>query len=144
VQRLAPRGERLPRDEGVHARPLARRRSSPIVLGGDLNLDAGDPADTAIRDAFAAALGLADTGAAAAPDGAWTRLDYLYRRDGGTTALDVLEVGEAREFVDEAGAPLSDHPALFVRLRARYRSPTIPPSTGITAPFTYAPARDAR
>ena len=97
---------------------------APLVLGGDLNLDAADPADAALRDEFVAALGLLDTGAAAAPGSAWEHLDYLYRRDGTAVRVEVLEAGEAREFV-ASGAPLSDHPAIFARLRAR--PPSDPP-----------------
>ena len=91
---------------------------APLVLGGDLNLDAADPADTALRDEFVVALGLLDTGAVPAPDSGWKRLDYLYFRDGAVVRVELVDAGEAREFVD-AGAPLSDHPALFARLRAR-------------------------
>jgi endonuclease/exonuclease/phosphatase family metal-dependent hydrolase len=90
-----------------------------LVVAGDLNLRAADPLDVALRDEFAHALGLVDTGAAAPSESAWERLDYVYRRDGSAVLLEVLEAGEAREFVDEAARPLSDHPALFVRLRAR-------------------------
>ena len=89
--------------------------------GGDLNLDAADPADVAIRDEFAAALGLADTGAGAAAGTDWERLDYLYRRDGAAVALDVLEAGQAAEFIDGSGAPLSDHPAISRRAPSRAR-----------------------
>jgi endonuclease/exonuclease/phosphatase family metal-dependent hydrolase len=91
---------------------------APLVLGGDLNLDADDPADAALRDEFAAALGLVDSGAAAAPGSSWEHLDYLYHRDGSAVVVEVLEAGEAREFVD-GDAPLSDHPAIFARFRAR-------------------------
>jgi len=89
-----------------------------LVLGGDLNLDAADPEDAALRDAFVAALGLADTGAKATPGAPWPQLDYLYQRSGSTVRLELLDAGEAPGFVDGAGAPLSDHPALFARLRA--------------------------
>jgi endonuclease/exonuclease/phosphatase family metal-dependent hydrolase len=89
-----------------------------LVLGGDLNLDAADPEDAALRDAFAAALGLEDTGATAAPGAPWRRLDYLYQRSGSTVRLEVLDAGEAPGFLDGAGGPLSDHPPIFARLRA--------------------------
>jgi endonuclease/exonuclease/phosphatase family metal-dependent hydrolase len=116
-----------PEDRAARRAELAQLRAylesaaagGALVLGGDLNLDAANAEDAALRDEFAAALGLADTGAAPRPDEGWERLDYLYRRDGAEVALDVIEAGEAREFVDEAGTPLSDHPALFARFRAR-------------------------
>jgi hypothetical protein len=117
----APEDRAARRAELAELRAYLEREAAgaPIVLGGDLNLNAANAADVAIRDEFAAALGLADTGAAAAPETGWERLDYLYRRDGSAVRLEVVEVGEAREFVDDAGAPLSDHPAIFARLRAR-------------------------
>ncbi|HVH06743.1 MAG TPA: endonuclease/exonuclease/phosphatase family protein [Myxococcota bacterium] len=118
---------RSPEDRAARRAELAQLRAylereaatAPIVLGGDLNLDAANAEDIAIRDEFAAALGLHDTGAGAAPGGAWTKLDYLYWRDGSAVLLEVVEAGEAREFVDDADAPLSDHPAIYARLRAR-------------------------
>jgi endonuclease/exonuclease/phosphatase family metal-dependent hydrolase len=117
---------RAPEDRAARRAQLERLRShlegtaqgAALVLGGDLNLDAADPEDAALRDEFARALGLVDTGAAYGPGGPWKRLDYLYRRDGVAVLLQVLDAGEAREFSD-GGRPLSDHPALFVRLRAR-------------------------
>jgi endonuclease/exonuclease/phosphatase family metal-dependent hydrolase len=117
---------RAPADRAARRTQLERLRrrlertaaGAALVLGGDLNLDAADPRDAALRDEFARALGLADTGAAPAPGGPWRRLDYLYRRDGAAVLVQVLEAGEAREFSDGA-RPLSDHPALSVRLRVR-------------------------
>ena len=90
-----------------------------LVLGGDLNLDAANPEDVALRDAFVEALGLVDTGAAAQPGTAWRNLDYLYHRSGSAILLEPLEAGQATEFVTGRGGPLSDHPAIFARLRAR-------------------------
>ena len=89
-----------------------------LVLGGDLNLDGADPEDAALRDAFAAALGLEDTGATATPGSPWRQLDYLYQRSGSTVRLEVLDAGEAPGFLDGAGSPLSDHPPIFARLRS--------------------------
>jgi endonuclease/exonuclease/phosphatase family metal-dependent hydrolase len=117
---------RAPEDRAARRAQLERlqshletaARGAALVLGGDLNLDAADPEDAALRDEFVRALGLEDTGATHAPGGPWRRLDYLYRRDGVAVLLQLLEAGEAREFSD-GPRPLSDHPALFVRLRAR-------------------------
>ena len=116
---------RAPEDREARRAQLERLRTylertaagAALVVGGDFNLDAADPADVALRDEFVRALGLEDTGAAPA-SGSWERIDYLYRRDGAAVLLQVLEAGEAREFQDRA-RPLSDHPALFTRLRAR-------------------------
>jgi endonuclease/exonuclease/phosphatase (EEP) superfamily protein YafD len=95
-----------------------RRASAnvPLVVGGDLNLHHDDPLDRALLDGFAAALDLADSGARPAPGSGWGRIDYLLYRPGADVALEVLEAGMAAEFVHE-GAPLSDHPALWARLR---------------------------
>jgi endonuclease/exonuclease/phosphatase family metal-dependent hydrolase len=118
---------RSPADHAARRAQLGRLRAhleskaagAALVLGGDLNLDASDPADVALRDEFTAALGLEDTGAVAAAGARWRRLDYLYHRSGSAVLLELLEAGEAAEFVNGAGAPLSDHPAIFARLRAR-------------------------
>jgi endonuclease/exonuclease/phosphatase family metal-dependent hydrolase len=88
----------------------------PLILGGDLNLEAGDPKDAALRDAFAVALGLTDSGARGG--GGWPTLDYIFYRSGGGLELEVVEAGVDASFVHE-GAPLSDHPAIFARFRTR-------------------------
>lgn len=115
----ADRAARRAQLERLRDHLRASAGAAALLVGGDLNLDARDPDDAALRDDFARALGLEDTGAApAAPS--WPRLDYLYRRDGARVALEVLEAGEAPGFED-AGRPLSDHPALFARVRVRPR-----------------------
>ena len=88
----------------------------PLVLAGDLNLDAANPEDVALRDAFTGALGLANSGARGSSH--WPTLDYIFYRSGGGLELEVVEVGEDTSFVHE-GAPLSDHPAIFARFRTR-------------------------
>jgi exonuclease III len=95
-----------------------RRASAgaPLVVGGDLNLHHDDPDDRALLDGFAAALGLADSQAKPAPGSGWGRIDYLLYRSSADVALEVLEAGMAAEFVHD-DAPLSDHPALWARLR---------------------------
>jgi endonuclease/exonuclease/phosphatase (EEP) superfamily protein YafD len=104
-----------------------------LILAGDLNLSASDPADVALRDAFTGALGLTDSGARARPESDWPILDYIFYRSGGGVTLEVLAAGEDVSFVHQ-GVALSDHPAIFARFRARYRVVEIPPSTGMTAP----------
>ena len=88
----------------------------PLILAGDLNLDAAVPEDVALRDAFTSALGLASTGARGGSR--WVTLDYIFYRSGGGLELEVVEAGEDTSFVHE-GAPLSDHPAIFARFRTR-------------------------
>lgn len=87
-----------------------------LILGGDLNLDAADEEDVALRDAFASALGLANSGARGGSR--WPTLDYIFYRSGGSLELEVVEAGEDASFVHEDG-PLSDHPAIFARFRTR-------------------------
>lgn len=89
-----------------------------LVVAGDFNLDAVVPEDAALRDGFADALGLTDSGARPATGTDWKRLDYIYVRDGEDTTLEILSAGEDGGFV-HGGLPLSDHPAIFTRLRVR-------------------------
>jgi endonuclease/exonuclease/phosphatase family metal-dependent hydrolase len=92
----------------------------PLILGGDLNLDAAHPEDIALLDAFTSALGLADSGARGRSH--WPILDYIFYRSGGGLELEVMEAGEDASFVHE-GTPLSDHPAIFARFRTRTTTP---------------------
>lgn len=85
-----------------------------LILAGDLNLDAANPEDAALRDAFTRALGLTDSGARGGSH--WKTLDYIFYRSGGGLELEVVEAGEDTCFVHE-DAPLSDHPAIFARFR---------------------------
>lgn len=115
---------RRPADRAARERQLdaivrtiePRASGQALIIGGDLNLDDTDPADRALLDAFIARLDLRDTGARGASDKDWAVLDYLLYREGETTRLEVLDAGEATEF-EHAGEPLSDHPALFARIR---------------------------
>ncbi len=90
----------------------------PLVIAGDFNLDEVNPADRALLTRFTDELSLSDSGARPAPGGAFAhkRVDFILYRSGGKVALAPEEVGEAREFSD-GPTPLSDHPALFARLR---------------------------
>lgn len=92
-----------------------------VVAGGDFNLDWDTPAERALLERFLARTGLAI--AAMTPDGVWrSRLDYLLFRPAPELPLAVREAGMAREFVDAAGTPLSDHPAIFAVFEAGYSS----------------------
>lgn len=87
-------------------------RGRAVIAGGDFNLDWDTPGDRALLERFLAATGLAL--AARTPEGAWrSRLDYLLYRPAPDVAVDVREAGMAEDFVDPAGRPLSDHPAIF-------------------------------
>ncbi|HTO70744.1 MAG TPA: endonuclease/exonuclease/phosphatase family protein [Myxococcota bacterium] len=89
-----------------------------VVIGGDFNSKSDEPADRALLDRFETELGLYDTGAGPAPAGGFARehIDYIFYRSSAAAALSVVAAGEAREFSD-GPAPLSDHPAVFARLR---------------------------
>jgi hypothetical protein len=97
-----------------------------LILAGDLNLDAADPEDVALRDAFTSALELSNSGARGTRR--WPILDYIFYRSGGGVELEVVEAGEDVNFVHE-GAPLSDHPAIFAHFRTRPRAGMAPAST---------------
>ena len=109
-------------DRQVRARQLDQLRARLIgfsagralIVAGDLNLRRDDPADRALLAEFVDWLSLHDTGARGAGD--WRGLDYILYRGGEELGLEVLEAGEAPEFV-HGGEPLSDHPALFTRFR---------------------------
>ena len=52
------------------------------------------------------------------PAGGWdSRLDYLLTRPAPDRCLSALEAGKDERLLDAAGRPLSDHPAIFARLR---------------------------
>ena len=86
-----------------------------LIVAGDLNLDWEDPEDRALLETFRKELGLINSGKAVQADSGWTILDYIFYRNGRETTLEVLEIGEDKAFQNDVG-PLSDHPALFMRL----------------------------
>jgi hypothetical protein len=101
--------------------------SGALVVAGDFNLDETDDADRALLSRFAGELGLRDSGARSDPDGAFAskRIDFILYRSGAGVALEPEATGEAREFA-EGPTPLSDHPALYARLRVSGRSASGP------------------
>jgi endonuclease/exonuclease/phosphatase family metal-dependent hydrolase len=145
--------------EKLQAFLAVRSAGRAVILGGDLNLayDAAHP--RGVVESFAKSLGLRDSGARPADLSRWkNRIDWILFRDGADVTLAASASGEDLDFVRD-GAPLSDHPAVFTRFRVtRHTLPRdaeavspqdpaqveMPPSTGITAPVTYEPARDAR
>ena len=86
-----------------------------LIVAGDLNLDWEDPQDRALLEAFRKELGLINSGQEVQADSGWPILDYIFYRNGRATTLEVLETGEDKAFQNDVG-PLSDHPALFIRL----------------------------
>ena len=86
-----------------------------LIIVGDLNLRWNDPEDRALLEAFKKNLGLTDSIKGVQAEGGWPILDYVLYRNGRTTTLEVLEAGEDIAFQNEK-EPLSDHPALFMKL----------------------------
>ena len=86
-----------------------------LIIAGDLNLRWNDPKDRALLENFMTDLTLIDPITETQSEREWPILDYILYRNGQTTSLQVLEVGEDPKFQYENG-PLSDHPALFIKL----------------------------
>ena len=86
-----------------------------LIVAGDLNLRWNDPQDSHLLETFKKDLGLLDSfgGVKNRPS-----LDYILYRNGTDTTLEVLEVGIDPDFQYD-NKPLSDHPALFIRLLIR-------------------------
>ena len=85
-----------------------------LIVAGDLNLRWNDPKDRALLENFMTDLSLKDSIKGTQSERGWAILDYILYRNGQTTLLEVLEVGEDLGFKYENG-PLSDHPALFIK-----------------------------
>jgi len=94
-----------------------RSAGRAVVVAGDFNLKQGVQRDRELLDRFRAESGLLDSLARPAPERWGEVMDYILYRPGRDVALTVAEAGEARELLDAAGTPLSDHPALFARFR---------------------------
>lgn len=86
-----------------------------LIVAGDLNLYWEDPKDRALLEAFEKDLGLMNSFKGVQKERGWPILDYILYRNGKGTTLEILETGEDPAFQNDAG-PLSDHPALFMRL----------------------------
>ena len=89
-----------------------------LIVAGDLNLRWNDPQDSHLLEAFKEDLGLIDSFEGVKFEKTRPVLDYILYRNGTTTTLEVLEVGEDPDFQYD-NEPLSDHPALFIRLLIR-------------------------
>ena len=90
-----------------------------MILAGDFNSreDRSNPS----LEGFVSALGLRESGARIDADRWRPRCDYIFYRGDARTEIALLESGEADEFVDESGKPLSDHPAIRARFAIRAR-----------------------
>lgn len=87
-----------------------------VLVGGDLNLEWDVARDHALLERLRDRVGL--TIAAQTPAGGWkSHLDYLLIRDGRDTVIRRIDGGKDERIVDRERRPLSDHPAIFARLR---------------------------
>ena len=89
-----------------------------LIVAGDLNLRWNDPQDSHLLETFKKDLGLLDSFDGVKSDKNRPSLDYILYRNGTDTTLEVLEVGIDPDFQYD-NKPLSDHPALFIRLLIR-------------------------
>ena len=87
-----------------------------LIVAGDLNLNWNDPEDLSLLEAFSNDLELKDSLKGIQAERGWPILDYILYRNGKATFLEVLEAGEDISFKYEK-RPLSDHPALFLKIR---------------------------
>jgi len=87
-----------------------------LIVAGDLNLNWNDPKDLSLLETFNNALQLKDSLKGIQAKRGWPILDYILYRNGKTSSLEVLEIGEDTSFNYLKG-PLSDHPALFIKIR---------------------------
>lgn len=99
----------------IIAKVLKEAAGEALIVAGDLNLDWEDPEDRALLETFRKELGLINSGQEVQVDKGWPILDYIFYRNGTATTLEVVETGEDKAFQNDVG-PLSDHPALFMRL----------------------------
>jgi endonuclease/exonuclease/phosphatase family metal-dependent hydrolase len=90
-----------------------------LILAGDFNAreDRSNPA----LDGFVSALGLRESGARTDPARWRPRCDYIFYRGDARTEIALLDSGEADEFRNASGTPLSDHPAIRARFEIRPR-----------------------
>ncbi len=89
----------------------------PLLIAGDTNLKHTEPQDEAILVAFMTRLGLADV--ARTIGGLPESIDRVLLRSTAEVSLTPQAWRFADEFVDAAGAPLSDHKAVHVTLEWR-------------------------
>jgi endonuclease/exonuclease/phosphatase family metal-dependent hydrolase len=100
---------------------IIRDRSAghAVLVAGDFNLDLEDPIDCGELSTLLARTGLVDAGFAL--NDPRPGIDRFLFRSGAAVELEPLLLQDAAEFVDEHGAPLSDHPAMRSRWRWRLR-----------------------
>lgn len=115
------------RDHDTRERQLAQLESAirsfsgdgAVILAGDFN-EREDRASPSL-ERFTTALGLRESEARVAREGWRPRCDYIFYRGDAGIEIELVDSGEAVEFQDESGRPLSDHPAIRARFRIRAR-----------------------
>jgi hypothetical protein len=100
----------------------SRSRDHAVIVAGDTNLRMSVPADADTLDRFLAVTGLRD--ACRRFGCGEERIDRVLIGNSRHIELDVLGWWADRRFVDAAGEPLSDHPAIGVELIWQQRSDT--------------------
>lgn len=96
----------------------AHHRDDPLVVAGDTNLDTSHPADAATLARLLEGAALEDP--CPAPCTGPGRIDRIFVRGGKGVELIAHNWREEREFVDDDGEPLSDHPAVALDVLWRY------------------------
>ena len=92
-----------------------REINEALIVAGDLNLNSKDPKDVLLLEEFKEKLKLNDSFEGYEISKKWSILDYILYRQGSEVKLKLISVGEDESFVTVEG-PLSDHPALFLKL----------------------------
>ena len=112
--------DRIVRHEQLRQVAEQIRRESDgraVIIAGDFNMSFDDDEERKLMMQFRKELALEDPGIDPRDSPLWTnRIDYMFFRQDDRVRMDVIEAGVAEEFHWE-DAPLSDHPALFVRFR---------------------------
>ena len=86
-----------------------------LILAGDLNLNSKNLEDLKLLENLKERLNLTDAFFSVDIEKKWQILDYVLFRKGKNKNFKVIQAGEDTYLVSKEG-PLSDHPALFVRI----------------------------
>jgi endonuclease/exonuclease/phosphatase family metal-dependent hydrolase len=98
-----------------------RSRGQAVIVAGDTNLRTNEPGDAETLDHFLELMGLGDACRALACP-AEEPIDRVLYRGSSELMLESHRWWEDQRFVDEHGAPLSDHPAIAVEMRWRRKN----------------------
>ena len=115
------------RDQQTRARQLAQLErairgfsgSGAVILAGDFNSREDRP-NPALMEFVRRARPARERSADRCGAGA-RAADYIFYRGDARTEIALVDSGEAGEFEDESGKPLSDHPAIRARFVIRAR-----------------------